>query len=159
MESETSKLLEYFTLGIALWGAVLATIVFGWNLFRDLSDRGKLRVSCYMGLTIVPGVGIEKENQLIWSVTNVGRQPVLLTHIGGRFKKRKTSFMAKTGGDLPRMLQPGEYYLHHMGNFENLDPDNIKSLEARDSLDRAYKAPRKQVKEVKQALRELMDKS
>jgi len=81
MESEAPKLLDYVTLGIALWGALLASIVFGWNLYRDLSDRGKLKVHCYIGLIIQPGVGVTKEDLVCWQVTNVGRQPILLTSV------------------------------------------------------------------------------
>jgi len=37
------------TLGVtdvlAIWGAVLSSVAFGWNLYRDLLDRGKLKVS------------------------------------------------------------------------------------------------------------------
>jgi hypothetical protein len=33
------------TTALAIYAAVLSTITFGWNLFRDLRDRGKLKIS------------------------------------------------------------------------------------------------------------------
>jgi len=36
------------TILLALWGAIVSTFVLGWNVFRDLSDRGKIKVSCFV---------------------------------------------------------------------------------------------------------------
>lgn len=141
MEPESAKLLssESVTLGIAIWGAFFSTVAILWNLYRDVFNRGKLRVHCYVGLIAQPGVGIHKENVLIWTVTNVGRQPIVLTHIGGMLKHPE-QFMAQTNIPLPQTLQPGDYFIDYMEDYSNLDANNLNALMAISSLGKQYKA-------------------
>lgn len=142
---------ETVTLIIAIWGAVLSTIAIIWSVYRDLTDKGRLRVSCYVGSLVTPGVRIKKGNCLIWNVVNVGRQPVLLTNIGGMFENN-TGFIVQTTTPLPKMLSPGEYVLDHMVDFMSLDGKNLKALVAMDSFGRVFKAPRKQLKELQKRM-------
>lgn len=146
---------ETITLIIAIWGAVLSTVAMGWNLYRDLMDKGRLRVNCYFGMIVQEGVGIEKEDVLFWTITNIGRKPVLLTHIGGQLKD--THFMLKDHVGLPKMLQPGEYVSDHMDEFSVFKGKELKNLTAIDSIGRTYKAPKKQLNKVKERLAELLD--
>ena len=145
--------LETITLIIAAWGAVLSTVTMGWNFFRDFSDRGRLRVSCSMGSFVQPGVGT-KDNLLIWNVTNVGRQPVMLTNVGGEYSS-KNNFVISTELPLPKMLQPGEYFTGWTDKHSELKKQEIKALTAIDSFGKIYKAPKKQVREIKEKLRKL----
>jgi hypothetical protein len=147
---------ETITLIIAIWGALLSTLAIGWNLYRDLSDRGKLRVSCYIGLIVQEGVGIEKEDLLFWNVTNIGRQPVLLTNIGGQTED--SHFTVKTHQPLSMMLQPGEYFTDYVDDYSNIDIKNLKALTATDSVGKTYQVSRKQLKEVKERLIEIISK-
>lgn len=125
----------------------------GWNLYRDLNDRGRLRVSCYMGSIVQPGVSIKK-NLLFWNVTNVGRQPVMLTHVGGKYGKGDY-FIVNTESPLPQMLKPGEYFIGWTDKALDIKERELKTLTAVDSLKKTYKVPWKQVRGVKQALQEL----
>jgi len=135
------------TLFLAVWGAVLSTIAIGWNLFRDLTERGKLRVSCYIGKIVTENVGVDPNDYIVWCITNVGRQPILLTTIGG-LNGNKTGFMLKSRIDLPKMLKPGEYVIDHCHELSILGAD-LKALTAHDSFNRTFKAPRKQIKKMK----------
>ena len=145
---------DTITLGIAIWGAFFSTVAILWNWYRDISNKGKLRVNCYIGLIAQPGVGIHKEDVLIWTVTNVGRQSVMLTHIGGKLKHPE-HFVALTHNPLPQMLQPGEYFTDYMEDFSNLDTNNLNALMAVSSLGKEYKAPKKQVKQIREKILEL----
>jgi hypothetical protein len=145
---------ETITLIIAIWGALLSTLAIGWNLYRDLMDKGRLRVNCYFGMIVQEGVGIEKENVLFWNITNIGRKPVVLTQMGGRFKDNY--FVLKQHVTLPRTLQPGEFVTGYMEDFSIMEGKDVKTLTAIDSIGRIYKAPRKQVREVKKDLKDVL---
>lgn len=152
MASDEITLLDKVTLGIALWGAVIATLTAGWSAYRDLVNKGKLRVKCFMGVMATPGVGIDKDNCLIWNITNVGTQPVVLTTIGGRFKDR-SGFLLHANLPLPRTLQPGEYVIDWMDDFSNLEPEDITELSAYDSIGKVYKAHKRDLAKVIEELK------
>jgi hypothetical protein len=130
---------------LAIWGAALSSFAVGWQFYRDMSQRGKLRVSCYIGKLIDSGPK-DPNDYLVYCITNVGKEPVMLTHIGGR--SRKNDFMLIAHRPLPKMLQPGEYILEYTPDLDVLNSE-LKSLMAIDSLDRYWKTPRKQVKKLK----------
>ena len=141
----------------ALWmsggSLVISGFALGWNVYRDAIDRGKLRVSCSVSQIAQVGVGVIEPNVLAWSVTNVGRQPVLVTQIGGRNARSKGSWLVLSpkGEALPKMLQPGEYYSGYTADFRLIGPD-LDKLWAVDSLSRRFFAPKRQVAEVIRAV-------
>jgi hypothetical protein len=65
-------------------------------------------------------------------VTNSGRRPVVVTHIGGAIAKDK-HFMINTRTEMPRTLQPGEYFLEYSPDLSVLD-ESPQALWAIDSL-------------------------
>jgi hypothetical protein len=135
---------------LAVWGAIVSTVTFGWNLYRSIKQRGCLRVSCYIG-KIAAG-----EEGLIWNIINVGKEPGFLTHIGGSTKKYKFIMNTDRTLPLPKMLQPGQYVTALFDAHDDLSmleplPD-LKHLWAITSLGKKFKAPRKQVKKLKRDL-------
>ncbi|TAN40727.1 MAG: hypothetical protein EPN22_17050 [Nitrospirae bacterium] len=137
---------ETITTILAIWGAVVSSFAVGWQFFRDIIQRGRLRVSCYIGELIGDPGGIDPTDYLVYNVTNIGKEPVMLTHIGGEMKEK--DFMVKTRQPLPRMLQPGEYTLEFTHDLSVLGPE-LKRLTAIDSIGRVWKVPKKQVKKLK----------
>lgn len=137
---------ETITAVLAIWGAVLSSVTLGWNFIRDINQRGRLRVSCYIGKLVGGSVGVDPNSYLVWNITNIGKEPVLLTHVGGATAKE--GFMLTTHQPLPKMLQPGEYVLEYSDELSVLGPE-LKHLWAIDSLGRNFKAPRRQLKELK----------
>lgn len=131
---------------LAIWGAILSSIIFGWNLFRDFMQRGRLRVTCYVGYTFGDPTISSKKLLLIWNVTNIGKEPVVLTNIGGSFGK--TAFIVNTRNPLPRTLAAADYFTGFSDDLSVLKPDLIY-LAAYDSLGRTFKAPNKTIKELK----------
>lgn len=137
---------DTITTFLAIWGAVLSSFAVGWQFFRYITERGRLRVSCYIG-NLISGLGGKDSNDyLVYNVTNVGKEPVMLTHIGGEMKQHH--FMVNPRQPLPRMLQPGEYTLEYTPDLSVLGPE-LKHLTAIDSIGRSWNAPRKQVKKLK----------
>jgi hypothetical protein len=140
-ESSTIKFL-------ALWAAILSSFTFGWIFYRDITQRGRLRVSCYIGKIFIPST--DPKDYLIWSVVNIGKEPIVLTHIGGTLKD-KTRFIVSTHKTMPITLKQGESFLDYMDDLSVLDGGLI-SLWAADSLNREFKASKKQVKILKKTI-------
>lgn len=141
------KTSEIITLCIAIWGAALSSITFISNLYKDFAKKGRLSVTCYIGNIIHAGIGADPTNYLVWRITNIGGEPVVLTHIGGSFKNGH-DFMIVTRTTLPMTLKPGEYVIEHSADLSALD-SKLESLWASDSLGRTFKAKQKQVRELK----------
>jgi hypothetical protein len=137
---------ETLTITLAIWGAFLSSVTFGWNLLRDLTRRGRLRVSCYIGNIIIPGVGTDPNSYLVWSVTNIGKESVVLTHIGGSLPKGM-EFMVNTLEPLPKTLQAGENYIGYSNDLSVLS--RAKSLWANDSLGRRFKSPWRKLRKMR----------
>lgn len=131
---------------LAIWGAVLSSITLVWNLYRDFLQRGRLRVTCYIGQIFGdPAISHEKR-LLIWNVTNIGKEPVVLTNIGGSFGE--TAFVINTRDPLPRTLRSGDYFTGFSDDLSVLKQE-LEYLCAHDSLGRVFKASKKIVKEMK----------
>lgn len=130
---------------------ILSSIAIGWNIYRDLTDKGRLQVSCYLSKMVVPGVGIDPKEYLVWSIVNNGRQPILLTTIGGLCRNKEAFLLPNPTCQLPIMLRPGEFVLEYQeaSEFGKLIDSDLVALTAIDSLNRTYKSPRKQIRKIK----------
>jgi hypothetical protein len=141
-----------FTTVLAAYGAIVSTIALSWSIFRDVTDRGRLRVHCFLGSMVAAGHSDDR-TYLIYQVTNVGRRPVVVTHIGGR--RLKAPGDAKTGfiiipRNLPKTLQPGEYLMEYSPDLHDLL--GVRAYQAYDSHGRAYTATRSDLKEIRKHL-------
>ena len=87
---------EHQTILVAVYGAVVATAVAVWNIYRSITDRDQLRVMVTRADAVSPGLGNMWKDKLWYEVTNVGRQPIYLTHIGGRYPSGKHFIIATT---------------------------------------------------------------
>jgi hypothetical protein len=102
------------TLVIAIWGAVLGTASFAWNIYRATSDRGRLQVSCRIArfqivpATFLTGGGRPTEPQIAYTITNVGRRPIFVSHFGGAYRDGKGFEVVPRTSPWPKELKPGE---------------------------------------------------
>jgi hypothetical protein len=157
---------------LATWGAILATFGLGWNLYRDLLDRGKLQISARVrriGMSadgkyyaVSPNVNVQAYQKLfvVMGVVNVGRRPVLWQGWGGKYHKRedeKNAFYI-VGRGLPKMLQEGESHSELTDLEANLMPasENVKKLYVWDAAGKEWKLSRKQLKGLKKEARDAM---
>ena len=133
---------------LAIYGALLATGLAAWDVFKYFHERAKLRVSCYVAEEFTPGVGRTASNLLAYSIANVGGRPIVVTTIGGELASGKSFMIIQNA--LPKTLQPGEalllsapmpenvtsitrFIVHDaIGNRWDTSPDNVwKQLQAR----------------------------
>jgi hypothetical protein len=125
-----------------VWGAVLSTGTLAWTIYRELDRRGRLRVQCYIGHIVGDPTFSPKKRWLVWNVTNIGKEPVVLTHIGGNHGAN--AFIVNTRERMPVTLKPGEYFTSQSDDLSVLR-EGLVYLCAHDSLGRIYKAPQKVV--------------
>jgi hypothetical protein len=130
---------------LAIWGAILATFTLGWNIYRDFSEKGRLKVDCYIGKHFNETEGISKQDLLVWSITNIGNRPVVILNVGGAFTD--SDFLLTTlHNQMPYKLNPGEYILEYSSDLSILTK-NIKELFVVDTIGKKYKAPKKRLKQ------------
>ncbi len=140
--------ITFWTLIVAAYGAVLSTVAVGWNLIRDLTDRGRLSVTAMIAKKLDDPTG---PDYFVVTMTNVGRQPLMVRGYGGYFKREarqrhKGAFLVTSTG-LPRMLAPTGYHLEWTRDFGVLDKD-VARIVVYDTLGREYDLPRKLLRDL-----------
>ena len=152
---------------LAAYGAILASVGFGWNLYRDLLDRARLQVSANIRrivqtpdgkwYSVRPDLGIVGASAqlfIVVDVANVGRRPVKWTGWGGKYHKRvngKNSFTIIPVA-LPKMLDEAE---NHSEFTDSLDAagENVRRLFIWDGAGRHWNLPRRALRELKSEAR------
>jgi hypothetical protein len=147
MESGSANTLS---LVLGVYGAVIATLVALWNVYQQVvTYRDRLAVQV-VKVDMVQGhmtVGTDK----LWiKVTNVGRQPVWLNSVGGRYKRDspKRYFVIFTGQNLPVKLEPGEAFNDTSSDVDKANLERVRFFCAWDSKDKVHKAPRRQLRDL-----------
>jgi hypothetical protein len=138
---------------LAAWGALLSTAIAVWNIYREVTNRGRLRVIVTLADIAAAGVGTIAKNVVWYKVVNVGRQSIWLQQIGGGLRNGQ-HFLITTAKTLPIKLEPGESFDDYSSDARKVDGD-ITFLGAWDSVGKIHKLPRRQVKALLKRLREL----
>jgi hypothetical protein len=110
---------------LAVWGAILSSITFGWTLYRDLRDRAKVKIKAELRqigqlengkpFTAAPDLevpGTIANLFVVVSVVNVGRRPMRWRGLAGTYRhprNGKNGFVVQTM-HLPRTLQEQEQH-------------------------------------------------
>ena len=136
----------------AIYAALVATGVLVWTIYRDVKDRGHIRLECGFRDIVTPWVGTE-EHVLAFRMTNVGSRPVMVTNVGGRTSKTRGFIV--NDDQIPKMLAAGEFPVTFMREFENLK-NGATELAAYDSVGRVYKVNRKDIREINALAKELI---
>jgi hypothetical protein len=157
---------DVMTIFLAIWGAALSTILAIWSIYKDLRDRGALRIEAYIS------EWDEKDEETNEDVrkyeieiilTNIGRRPVIVHSIGfGNCKGARLYIWRKlppgfrlhrsppegfyeailnVEGKLPKRLEPAEFVSLKRTNLRFLENDNTAFF-ALDSLSRYYLLPK-----------------
>lgn len=143
------SIIKLITIIIALYAAVISTLLLFWNIFIYKKDKGNLIVSCYFGKEF--GVNYKSETELLFRITNIGRRDIVVTSIYG-IDNKKMQFFIFPGFDnspkLPKTLKPGEYIVEQVKNYEGIMKTNIKNLYVTDSIGNKYFVKKKEIKEL-----------
>jgi len=143
------------TTAVAFYGAALSSFVFGWNVMRDLRDRGHLTVSPSVAQVLnVPGVAPGSPQwKLHLRITNTGRRQLWITNVGGRREVEK-GFVLISRNRLPMKLEPGQLIDEAPPVEEIADPLSVAYFSAYDSTGREY---RSSVRETWRAISALLE--
>ena len=69
---------------VAWWGAIIATVVFAWDIYKWKTSGAKIRLLVSSGMSLYGG-GVKDENTYItFRVTNVEDRPTTITTIAGK---------------------------------------------------------------------------
>src|SRR5712692_6424124 len=134
---------------VAVYGAIVSTAVAAWNIYRGLTDRGRLHVSVFPAVHAAAGLGIIAADRVAYSVTNMGRQPVWIRQIGGMYSRsigEYREFIITTAAQLPKKLEPGESFLEANFGLADVISDGHApiAMGAWDTLGRFYRAPKRE---------------
>ncbi len=166
---QTPPASDNLTKFLAAYGALLASLALGWNLYRDLRDRAKLKVSATISRLTVDGQGnwlaitsavkMAGSNQryVVMSVVNVGRRSIVWKGWGGKYRKRAngTQFAIldrMINNHLPKRLQEGEEHSACI-EFEAGFFENVKSFFMWDASGKKWKLSWLQLRKLKEEAR------
>lgn len=150
------------TTTIAIYGALVATATFAWEIVKYLKDKPVLRVDFGVGIVNLPEIS-KKVPVLSLGIYNIGKHRVILTSAGMLFgnKTSLTIFGDKDG--FPKELQPGDS--HQVIKTIDEIKDIIKqqgvpiSIWARDKTGRRYNGSTKYLLTNLNAVEALKNKS
>jgi hypothetical protein len=156
---------------LAIWGAFLSSVALGWNLFRDLTDRPKVKVEAKVRrIVVIPGgqwyaaapnleiQGASQQLFIVMSIVNVRRRPVRWQGWGGVYKvpeNGKKGFVVIPRG-LPKSLNEGDTHSEYTELETNGHPVNetVKRLQAWDSTGRNWKISWLRMRKLRREARE-----
>ena len=156
---------------LAIWGAVLSSITFGWNLFRDVRDRPDVKLKGTLGQLVTDAVGrlhfgsmnfIEGQTdndpnvptQFKLTITNTGRRRVRVEGWAGIRGRGMPKALHLSRG-LPKMLEEGESHEELTDEPLKILGDDVKRIVAWDSAGREWKLSRCELRKLKKEAKKL----
>lgn len=144
---------------ISIISVLLAAIALGWNIFRDIILKARIRLSLRVMALVIPG-GQESETKLVLSIVNFGPGPVKITSAPLLRTKR---FLRKTkyavllhdyldplSAKFPLELEVGDQkQVHLVFSKDCFLKDDFTDIGVVDTFGRSHWTPRKGYKVAK----------
>ena len=119
----------------AWWGAIVATLIFAWDIFKWKRSGAIISINASPNMKTFGGVpdGLENKTLIVVEATNIGNQKTTITHmVGFHYKnlfskltdKKDLSFFVPNpapSSPLPYILGPGERWLGCMEQNQELE--------------------------------------
>jgi len=80
----------------AWWGAILATVVFAWDVFKWIRRGPRLRVRAYPNMQTAVGGKLEDARYISVSVTNIGGSKTTIRNVGLNYYEPKLFALHRT---------------------------------------------------------------
>lgn len=108
---------------VAIYAAVISTLVLGWQIYVWLNTGPRLRLSANPNMEMYGGVVPDPNTYTVLKVTNVGRQRTTITHVillsysgwwNRLWKRQAKSFIvnhAVSAYPIPHVLEIGETFM------------------------------------------------
>ena len=124
---------------VAIYGALLSTIAILWNIWRDLSDKAKVKVSAGVGI-LTYKQGAKTRVAYFFSAVNSGKRPVTLTSAGLGIEDNKNMIFMEA--EFPKKLEEGERFVFYRmctDFYPEVKKHKVEYLWFKDSLEKTYK--------------------
>lgn len=141
---------------ISLLSLVVAGIALGWNIFRDCIDKPKLKLNMFVANWYDPHRG-EMPQVVSVSITNAGKQPIVIKAHGFPMKDKTTSIFPDVMHFFDhKRLEPYDRlditFPHAVLKTLIDKADNISAFVVSDTTGRQWKLDQKIFKEFKESL-------
>lgn len=120
----------------AWWGAIIATVVLAWDVFKWQKRRCDIRLSAFPNMQSLRGGRIGSDKNICVEVTNNGDKITTLTHLVVKHYKNRLAYLRRKpsmqglvpsplGQPLPYELAPGKRWagLVDQRRLEEITPD------------------------------------
>jgi hypothetical protein len=135
-----------WALFLAIWGAVLSTLLAVLSFCRYSGDRARVKVKATF-VKMIPDS--TERTYLAITMTNVGRRPVYITACAGRFRKGHPGgrYAVILPASLPKMLNEGEAHTEYATDFSFIGSD-LDTILVEDSTGKHWRISRANLKEL-----------
>jgi hypothetical protein len=123
---------------LAVYGSVLATIVFLWEIYKYIRDKSRLKIN--VDHHILVGVA-KKEHKLGVKLVNIGGQSIFVESAGFKLKPPLDNGNMATIFDpsLPKEIKAGQNHTSH-ANPDDIPSDRILYGWVRDATGKIWKS-------------------
>lgn len=163
----------HLTTFLAVWGAILSSVMLGWTLYRDLRDRAKIKLTAKLRIigrraadgafyAADPKMNIEGAGDqlfIVISVINIGRRRFRWKGAGGVYERavNGNKNLLLSARFLPKILEEQEAHDEVMDLNAEIARGNIKKLYIWDGAGREWKVSRKDMKQLLADLKKYVD--
>ncbi len=132
-------MLERFTFYVAAYGAVLATLVFLWDIVKYQRNKPSLRVEANHRMLVGP----RSESKIGIDMINAGKRPVTIVASGFKLDTESQENIATVFDiNLPTEIREGQRHTSFV-NPDTLDTSKILYAWARDATGREYRSKKR----------------
>ena len=130
--------MDKFTLYLAIYGALLSTLVLLWDILKYYRDKPSLRVKTNHRMLVSP---LQSEFKIGIDIINDGKRPITIVASGFDLDVPKSQENVATVYDvnLPKELHEGQSHTSFV-NPDAIDPNKILYAWARDATGREYRS-------------------
>ncbi len=129
--------MEKLTLYLAIYGAILSTLVLLWDVVKYYKDKPRLRVQANHRVLVGP---LKSEQKIGIDMINEGKRPITIVASGFKLdtdSDENTATVFDPG--LPKQIDEGQSYTTFV-NPETIDTNKILYAWARDATGRAHRS-------------------
>jgi hypothetical protein len=132
--------MEKFTLYLAIYGALLSTLVFLWDILKYYRDKPNLRVETNLRMLVGP---LASEMKIGIDMINEGKRPITIVASGFKLDTESQKNVATVYDiNLPAEIHEGQRHTSFV-NPDTVDTEKILYAWARDATGREYQSKKR----------------
>jgi len=129
--------MDKFTIYIAIYGALLSTLVFVWDIIKQIRDKPRLIVRCNHHMLVGPS---GSKPRIGVTMINEEKRPVTIVASGFKLKtKSDKNMLTIADQELPKEITEGQSYTT-FANYDQIDSSKILYAWVRTATDKVYRS-------------------